>query len=256
MAIRRGAFRIWLAAFLSGCAFAQTLGIYTETQTPWQYEGADGTPAGPSVAVVKEIQRRVGNSDPIHMVPWARAYAMIQGQPNVVLFLMTRTAERNGLFQWVGPIGEGVYGLSVKAGSSIVLRSLDEAKKLERVGVYRGDVRDQLLTEKGFTNLERVTDNEMNARKLMAGRIDAFASSDVTIASTVKAAGFDPSEVRLALPFFRYQTWIAFSKQTSPDFVKAWADTLEDMRRERVLERIIRKEIPTWTPPGPPITSF
>jgi polar amino acid transport system substrate-binding protein len=237
-------------------ASAQTLEIYTESQVPWQRSGSDGEAVGPSVELVKEIQKRVGNSDPIRMIPWARGYATALGQPNVVLFLMTRTAERNPLFHWVGPVSEGVYGLYLRSNSPIVLNNLQDAKKLTRIGVYRGDVRDQILTNEGFTNLERVTDNTMNMKKLMAGRIEAFASSDATVASTAVEAGFLPSDVRLGVPFFRFQTWIAFSRQTSPDIVKAWAEAFDAMRKDRTVERIIRREIPTWTPPGTPITTF
>ena len=40
------------------------------------------------------------------MIPWSRAYELIQRRPNVVLLQMSRSAERNPLFNWVGPVGE------------------------------------------------------------------------------------------------------------------------------------------------------
>jgi len=250
------AFVVAVSLLLSaGLGIAQSLKIYTEVSSPWQGQGPKGEATGPVVDVVREIQKRVKNADLIQVVPWARGYAAIQSQPNVVLFLMVRTAERNELFQWVGPIVEGSYGLYVKADSTIALPDLEAAKKLGKVGVYLGDARDQLLTKAGFTNLERVTQNQMLVPMLMAGRIDALAGSDMGIASLLERSGHSVKDVKLALTFFRYQAWIAFSKGTPTATVKAWADALEAMRKSKTLDAIM-KVAPTWAPPGPAITTF
>jgi polar amino acid transport system substrate-binding protein len=242
-----------------GCAagaWAHPLEICTEVAPPWQSLAPDGSAAGPFVEVVREIQKRVGNPDPIRILPWARGYAMIQGQENVVLFPMGRTKDRNTQFQWVGPVAEGVYSLYVRTDSTAVIRNLEDAKGLHCIGVYRDDTRDQMLTEAGFTNLERTTDNVMNAKKLMAGRIDAMVSSSIGIQDLMAAAGFSSGAVRPALPLSRIQFWIAFSSKMPGSVVKSWSRAFEAMKRDRSLEKIMRKGAPTWVPPGPPVTQF
>jgi polar amino acid transport system substrate-binding protein len=242
---------------LSCLGLAQSrLQIYTELLPPWQTQGPAGEAAGPAVEVVKEIQRRVGNTDPIQIVPWARGYALVQSQPNVVLFLMARTAERNDLFQWVGPIDEGKYGLYVKSDSQIVINDLEAAKTLKSIGVYRGDARDQILTKAGFTNLDRSNANSICVKKLMSGRIDAMTSANSEVNDLVKEAGFSPSDVKLALAFFRFQGWIAFSKLTPATTIKAWDDAFESMKKDRTFSQIMKRGIPSWTPPSAPITAF
>lgn len=235
---------------------AGTLTLLTEAAPPWQTQGTDGEAAGPAVEVVREVQRRVGNRDPIRLVPWARGYATLQGQPNVALFLMARTKERNAQFQWVGPVVESVYGFYVKTDSNIVLKSLEDAKRLVCIGVVRDDARDQLLTQAGFANLDRTTDNVMNAKKLLAGRIDAMVSSHLGIGDLMTAAGAPREQVREALPIARIQFWIAFSKGTPEATVAAWSRAFDGMRKDRTLERILRREVPAWTPPGAPVTAF
>lgn len=246
-----------LAGLVAGSVrAAETLTLLTEAAPPWQVLGPDGEAAGPAVEVVREIQRRVGNSDPIRLVPWARGYATLTGQPNVALFLMARTKERNPQFQWVGPVVESVYSFYVKADSNLSLKSLEDAKGLRTIGVVRDDARDQMLTQAGFTNLERTTDNMMNAKKLLAGRIDAMVSSHLGIGDLMTAAGVPREQVREALPIARVQFWIAFSKGTPETTVAAWSRAFDAMRKDRTLERILRREVPAWTPPGAPVTAF
>jgi len=252
----RSSLSVFLFFLTFSPAFGQSLSILTEIALPWQGQASNGAATGPIVEVVREIQKRVGNSDPIQVYPWARIYEMIRGKPDVVAFTMGRNADRNNQFQWVGPVNEGIYGLYVRSDSNIVLNTLEDAKKLASIGVVRGDIRAKLFIDKGFKNLEEVSENDQNVKKLMLGRIDAITSSDASIKGIITSAGFDSKDVRLALPFFHTQGWIAFSAAISPDIVKSWQDALDDMRRDGSQARIIKKYIPDYVLPGPPIVSF
>lgn len=79
-----------------------SLSIYCEFDPPFQFLDASGSPTGYAVGLVREIQKRVGNTDPIEIVPWARGHNDVLKKPNIVLFSMARTAERENLFRWVG----------------------------------------------------------------------------------------------------------------------------------------------------------
>ncbi len=243
-------------ALFGGAAFSESLKIYTEISPPNQIQGADGKLAGLAVELVQEIQKRVGSSDPVQLVPWARGYQEVQSEPNVVLFSMARTGERNPLFQWVGPVNETTYCLFVKASSKIVIKSLDDAKKLGRIGVYKDDARDLFLTKAGFTNLERTTENPTNVKKVMLDRLDAFASSQSGVADLAKSAGFTAQDVKEAFPFLKIQLFLAFSKKTPEATVKAWQDALDAMKKDKTFEKVYRKYLPTQPMPGPTITNF
>jgi polar amino acid transport system substrate-binding protein len=233
-----------LAALSGAAAFSGSLKIYTEVSPPYQIRSADGNLSGLAVEVVQEIQKRVGNADPIQVVPWTRGYNEVLSDPDVVLFSMGRTEDREPLFHWVGPISEITYSFFLKASSRIVIKSLDDAKKLGRIGVYKDDARDQFLTKAGFTNLDRTTDSATNVRKLMADRLDAFTSSRSGVADAVRAAGYHSEDVKESLPFFRVQLCLAFSRRTPEATVKAWQMALNAMKKDRTYEKIFHKYLP------------
>lgn len=235
---------------------ADTLNIYTEIAPPNQIRLPSGELGGRAVEVVREIQRRIKSTDPIQEVPWARGYRELERSPNTMLFLVARTGERNAQFQWVGPMTETAYALYVKADSPVVLGSLEDAKRLKSIGVYRSDARDQTLTAAGFTNLDRTNDASANAKKLMADRIDAFAASSASIDGLLAAAGVPRESVREGLVFSRVQTWLAFSRESSPNVVATWAAALESMKKDKTFEKMMKVGVPNWVPPSKPIKDF
>lgn len=254
--MRKILFLIILSLFLIYPLISQTLTIYCEEDPPFQFTGADKKPAGMVVEMVQEIQKRIKNNEPIQIVPWARGYEEIQSKPNVVLFTMSRTAERNDLFQWVGPIAESAFAFYSKSGSKLMIKSLEDAKKVTRIGVYRNDVRDQFLTKAGFTNLERVDDNITNVKKLMADRIDMYVSSANNIADDLKTAGYKMTDVKLQYIFLKIQLYVAMSKNTDQSIVKSWNDALDAMKKDGAFKTIFKKYYPNNPLPGPAITKF
>lgn len=232
---------------------AQSLNILCENDPPSEILNPDGSLSGFAVDLVREIQKRVQNRDPIQMLPWSRGYRLIQENPNTLLFSMTRTAERDKLFQWIGPILESAYGFYVRKDSRIVIDSLEDAKRLTRIGVYLNDVRDLYLTEAGFTNLERTTDNQSVVKMLMAGRLDAFAGSPLGIGETLKSAGFNPGDVRLAFVFLRTQSYVATSLEMPPGLVSSWNTALRAMKGDGTFKEILSRYYPTSSLPGPEV---
>jgi len=235
---------------------AQSLTIYCENDPPNQYVDKSGQLSGFTIDVVHEIQRRIGNDDPIRLVPWARGYEAILTTPDVVLFQMTRTAERNPMFKWVGPLMEDTFALYGRVGARFSIASLDDAKKVGTIGVYRDDVRDLFLTKAGFTNLERTTDNIANAKKLMAGHIDLFAATTSSVGDIMKAAGYSGDDVKMVLPFMKVQVYIAFSNCTPDDIVRRWQGGLDFMKKDGSFARIFKNYFPAFDLPGPAITTF
>ncbi len=225
------------------------LTIYCEDDPPFQIIN-NGQISGLTGEIVQEIQHRLKNKDKIEVVPWARGYKALETQPNTVLFSVSRTKERNELFQWVGPINEISYGLYAKSNSKIVINNLDDAKKLKTIGVYINDIRDQYLTQQGFTNLDRVNDNTINIKKLMLGRIDVYADSDDGLESNAKSAGYNSKDLKLLYVFMKTQLYIAMSKNTDPAIVKQWNKALNDMKSDGTFKKIFHKYFPSKKLPG------
>ncbi len=245
-----------LATCLCAPLGAEPLKILCENDPPNQFVASDGQLAGYTIEVVREIQRRIGGDEPIQLVPWARGWEWIRTQPNVVLFQMTRTGDRNASFKWVGPVLELAFGFYARADSPIRISSLDDARKAGAIGVYRDTERDQILTKAGFTNLDRTADATGNFKKLMAGRIDLLAASVETLDELAKSVGFKADDVRLVYVFARNQTYIAMSREIPDATVARWNAALDAMKRDGTFERLFRKYYPRLPLPGPAITTF
>jgi polar amino acid transport system substrate-binding protein len=254
--MKRFLFALLVCVLAGGTAFGQSLRIYTEIAPPNQYLDASGQLTGYMVELVQELQKRVGNTDPIALVPWIRAYHELESEPNVVLFSMVRSAKRNPLFQWVGPTGESSFAFYVKAGSPHQVKSLEDAKTLELIGVYREDARDQYLTRLGFTNLDRSIDQEVMLKKLMDGRIAALASSPIGMEELAKSAGVRFEDLKETYTFLKVQIYIAFSRKTPGAVVKAWTTALNAMKRDRTFELLYRKYYPSGPLPGPELKPY
>ena len=220
--------------------FSAELTILTENLPPLNYV-KDGELVGPSIEIVKEIQRRVGSRDKIKVYPWARAYKMALKDENVVLFGTTHTKARENKFKWVGPLATKRDILVAKKGSGIKINNLDDAKKVSRIGTLRDDTRELLLKRHGFTNLEPVSDEQLNAQKLVLGRIDLWAYKIPGLRTVCELAGVDHNELIEVYHLREIDVSIAFSKMTSDLIVKKWKKAFDEMLADGTIMQIRRR---------------
>ena len=216
---------------------AEKLTILTENLPPLNYV-ENGKLVGSSVEIVEEIQRRVGSVEPIQVYPWARAYKMALEEENVILFGMTYTEDRSDLFKWVGPLAAKRDILLARKDAPFSIAGLEDAKKVGRIGTLRDDIRGQLLEKQGFTNLEPVSDEQQNARKLALGRIDLWAYKKPGFRVVCKLADVDPDQFVEVASIKESELKIAFSKKTSDSIVEQWQKAFEEMVRDGTVGKI------------------
>jgi len=221
-------------------AMSAELIILTENLPPLNYL-KDGVLVGPSVEIVKEIQRRVGSHEKIKVYPWARAYKMALKDENVVLFGTTYTKIRHDKFKWIGPLATKRDILVAKKGSGIKINSLEDAKKVKRIGTLRDDTREHLLKRLGFTNLEPVSDEQKNAKKLVLGRIDLWTYKKPGLKTVCELAGVDYDEIEEVFHLRKIDLMIAFSKKTSDSIVQNWRNAFTEMLADGTIMQIRRK---------------
>jgi polar amino acid transport system substrate-binding protein len=221
-------------------AMSAELIILTENLPPLNYL-KDGVLVGPSVEIVKEIQKRVGSHEKIKVYPWARAYKMALEDENVVLFGTTYTKVRHDKFKWIGPLATKRDILVAKKGSGIKINSLEDAKKVKRIGTLRDDTREHLLKRLGFTNLEPVSDEQKNAKKLVLGRIDLWTYKKPGLKTVCELAGVDYDEIEEVFHLRKIDLMIAFSKKTSDSIVQNWRNAFTEMLADGTIMQIRRK---------------
>ena len=219
---------------------AEELTILTENLPPLNYVD-NGELLGSSVESVREIQKRIGSDEPIQVYPWARAYKLALEEKNVVLFGMTYTQERSKLFKWVGPLATKRDILLARKDAPFSIESLEDAKKVGRIGTLRDDVRGKLLTQKGFTNLEPVSDEQKNAQKLALGRIDLWAYKKPGFRTVCKLAEVDPEQFVEVAHLKESELKIAFSKKTPDHVVARWQKAFDEMISDGTVLKIRSK---------------
>ncbi|MFH6600177.1 substrate-binding periplasmic protein [Ectopseudomonas khazarica] len=191
---------------------------------------------GIAVDIIKEMFKRAGVKYSLTLrFPWDRIYNLALEKPGYGVFVAARLPEREELFKWVGPIGPDDWVLLAKGDSPISLTSLDQAKKY-RIGAYKGDAISEYLTEKGVEHSTSLRDQE-NARKLMAGQIDLWATGDPAGRYLAKQEGI--SGLRTVLRFDSAELYLALNKDIPDEIVSKLQAALDQMRAEGFVDDIL-----------------
>ncbi|PHV10740.1 hypothetical protein CSQ89_14640 [Chitinimonas sp. BJB300] len=179
--------------------------LTTEESPPFNMM-VNGKIVGIAVDKMVEVMSRAKLPYTLEMLPWARAYQMALDKPNVCVFSTTRTAEREPKFKWVGPLALNTWMLYRLVDGNIQLNTLEDARSL-RIGTYNADARDVFLRAKGF-NVDTAVNDAVNPRKLLARRIDLWATSPFEANSQISANGWS-GQIVPALTFNRVELYLA-----------------------------------------------
>ena len=236
---------ILLVCLLSVLALsAEDYTIYTEILGTTQMYDEEGNLTGSSVEIVKEIQNRIGDDTAIEPVPWARGYNAIQQRDNVILFSTTLTEERRPMFKWVGPVVSRVWMFYTRKGSGVEINSLGDAKKLESIGTYKEDVREQFLLSEGFENLDSSSSNVINVKKLNANRLAAVIDSPESFVVACEEAGIPYENFVEEHVVRETELYITFSKNFDQETFNEWKNALKEMYADGTFEEIYKEWYP------------
>ena len=221
-------------------AVAETFTILTEDYAPFNYT-QEGELTGLSTEVMYEILERVKHPKKIKMMVWSEAYQQTMQNPGCVLYSMVRTKERENSFKWVGPVAPDRLVLYAKKGSTLKIDSLDDARKVARIGTYKDSVAEQFLKKEGFTNLVSVTDDKENISKLLKGKIDLWIAGELQGIHQVKASKSDPADLLKVFDVQDTQLYIAFNKATPDEEIAKWQKALDELKATGVYQKIISR---------------
>jgi methyl-accepting chemotaxis protein/ABC-type amino acid transport substrate-binding protein len=201
---------------------------------------------GFSPDVVREILKRTGHQAELRITSWERTYEALQKDPNIALYSMARTPTRENMFAWVGPLVHSNSMLFVKRGSGLTVKSLFDARKLPSIGVMPGDSKEQFLTSKGFTNLDRSPDWPTVFRKLLDGKTAAIVMTDTDLPVIAREAGLNPDDFEPACDLFVTRLYIGLSKATDAAVVRSWQDALDAMKHDGTFQKLADKWAKHW----------
>lgn len=240
-------FVIIFLALASVRAAAADFRAVTEDWPPFNYQ-KDGRSAGFAIELLEAVATRMGREVPVEFLPWERAYRIAQREPNVLIFTMARKPERESLFKWVYPIApRTIFLYKLAKRTDIQLKSIEDAKRFIVGTKAESDASTIDLLKLGFrkgVNLDMLHgSDEGNLNKLLLGRIDLVAASELQMNHLLRMLGRQPGELErtVALSGSAESYYFAFSPGTPDALVTELRQTFEQLHADGSLERIRRK---------------
>ncbi|AXP06542.1 MULTISPECIES: ABC transporter substrate-binding protein [Pseudomonas] len=193
---------------------------------------------GIAVDIVREIFKRADISYSLTLrFPWERIYKLALENPGYGVFVMARLPEREKLFKWVGPIGPDDWIMLAKADSKIALDSLEQARQY-RIGAYKGDAIAETLAKQGLKPIVVLRDQD-NARKLLSGQIDLWATGDPAGRYLARQEGVN--DLKTVLRFNSAELYLALNKNVPDDVVARLQAALDQLRKEGAVDAILAR---------------
>lgn len=219
-------------------AMAETLRFVAAPLPPLVID-RDGRPDGVVLAVLRELSEKMGNPFSVEFLPQTRALTESQNNAGIGFAGMTRNAEREPLYKWVGPLISDSIVLITKKGKMAGSETLAAAKDWH-VGAMRGSATVQALRKAGFTHIDEQGDAETGARMLNGDRLDAWASSKLAGRYIYRSLGFDPMTLDIGAEIRRNDVYLGVSRDVSDETVAAWQKALDDLKAKGRIEEIIK----------------
>jgi polar amino acid transport system substrate-binding protein len=241
----------WIMSVLASCmalagalasagAQAQTIKVVTEDSSYTYVK--DGKVSGPATEILEAALKRAGLSDhKIALYPWARAYHMAQNEPNVLIYLIARTAAREAEFKWAGEFMRIEYHLyKLRGRQDVTVNTLDDAKAYS-TAVMRDDVRYQYLQSRGFDKLVPSARNPDSLKMLLDRRVQLVPLAANDMLRYCKEAGVDPNALEKVLTLNEMTTgiYMAYSLATSDDIVNRTREAFEQVKAEGMVARLM-----------------
>lgn len=229
--------RLCWAVLLLGSSLAlkadEPLSFITEAYPPYNFSD-DNILRGIAVdllVIASQDTAQPVQRGQIRLMPWARAYRTALSTPNTVLFATTRTAEREHLFKWAGPIAATRVVLLARKADKIRIQSAADLQRY-RIGVIHEDIGEQsvLALGVGKQQLQVSANADALSRQLHAGRIDLWAYEENVARWFLRNANLDQEDFESVYQFQQGELWYAFNPQVSDEKIQQLQKALDTLR--------------------------
>lgn len=236
----------WIVSLFFFCVSfvlqSQALRIITVVEPPASYLDSHGQLTGYSVEVVQAIQRSLDDKTVIEVLPEARAIHIARTEPNVLLFSFSRTPNREDEFYWIGQLIVKTWSAYSLSSTPIQIENMEQLRKVKAIGVVRGDIREEWLTEQGFTNLHPSVNHKQNIHRLRSGRLDLIAYESQGIQHLLWEEGLETDDIKSVYQLKTSDVYLLMSKSgTDPKLMQRWKSATEKFRRSGQQQFIAEK---------------
>ncbi|WP_339488616.1 substrate-binding periplasmic protein [Pseudomonas sp. EL_65y_Pfl2_R95] len=232
-----------LCLTLSTLAPAEEYEIVTEEWAPYNYQ-ENNKLTGMATEIVKAIMAVTADDFKVVVLPSMRTTHVLNTRPKTIMYSMFRTAERESLYKWVGPIAQESIHAYQLASTPRPVSSLEQLLSAPQITTRHAGLVPEVLQAQGFNNLDKsAATSRQLYRMLLAGRTEIIVGdTDAGVAYYSRRLNIAPGTLReVPVELYRASLYIAFSLDTDDKLVAAWASALEQLRATGTLERIQRR---------------
>ncbi len=212
------------------------LTFYTEQNPPFNYM-ENGTLQGIAVDLLEAITEKMGQKvsrDQVNLVPWTEGYQATRDGNRSVLFTAVRFAERESLFQWVGPVYPYTNALFARPDWTSPLTRPEDLKGY-RIGVVVDDVAVQELLNLGVdpSQLVQTTDAPTLVAQLESGAIDLWGYQEAAGAYFARQVTGNSSSVKVVYRLTKQDGYYIFSRDVPPATIQSFQQALDSLKTEK-----------------------
>ncbi|MET1257307.1 substrate-binding periplasmic protein [Aliikangiella maris] len=213
-----------------------SLNFLTESYPPYNFE-ENGQLKGVGVDLLISASNKANSpisANAIKLQPWARAYREALKQPGTVLFSTTKTAEREPLFKWVGPISSTRIVALAKKSSGITIQRDTDLKQHDILAI-RDDVGEQLLISAGVPKgkIKLGTNAESIIKRLQSDRVKIWVYEENVARWFLKQSGLNSADYEVVHVLTESEVYYAFNQSVDDSLVKKLQDAIEQVKSEK-----------------------
>jgi polar amino acid transport system substrate-binding protein len=227
---------------------AENLRVVLEVSPPHQtYE--NGKVAGLTTAVVEQMLQQAGLTPQYEVYPWARAFRLAAGTPNVMIYNIARTPEREAQFEWIGKVASYKFGfLKLANRSDIQVKSLQDIQHYV-VGAQRDDFSAEWLrtvAKQPAQQLELQPDVVETWRLLVNGKLDLMIDDPSAVDDMLQLHHLKRSDIEFVLfiPELEQHTWIALKKGSDPTLLQRLRLAYQKIESSAALQKVMQLGMP------------
>ncbi len=188
--------------------------VLTALEPPFSLRNERGQLEGYLIELVQGILAEADIQQEILAGPWERLIQEAQDKPNVLVFPLARTPEREKEFHWVLPLTSNVYGVLGVPVDDTPIRSFADVNAVVPIGVLGSDFRHKVLLAENVNEVMPYDDYDTAVSDLRAGKLGSMFFSDAGLRYFCFKQSADCSHIKLLYQYDTLTSYIALSKNS------------------------------------------
>lgn len=188
------------------------LWVITNLEPLFSVRDERGNLTGYAVELVRSILLEAGLQNEILSAPWQRILVESEMKPEVLVFSLARTAEREEKFHWITPITQNAYSLFTHQSNQSIATDLDSLPSDAKVAVLKGDFREDIVKKRGLSAVSG-EDWKATVKLFVEGHADYLFFSDGGMEIMCDFFEEQCGTVQKAFTYRLASTYLAISKQ-------------------------------------------